>query len=86
MTLTLRGGKQKKLSTDRWEGVKGGWHTFLSLAAQGICPGGQAYAHRVFVRIGLQMFERLVHRDPEFASSEESKLLVESRNGVNIPI
>ena len=71
---------------ERWEGMKTGWHYIPFSGGPRICPGQQltlAECAYVLARL-MQRFESMENRDPEMAFIEQSRLTVESRNGVKV--
>ena len=71
---------------ERWENMKLGWHYIPFSGGPRICPGQQlALTESAYVLARLlQTFERIENRDPEMAYIEQSRLTMESRNGVKV--
>ena len=71
---------------ERWEHMKLGWHYTPFSGGPRICPGQQlALTESAYVLARLlQTFESIENKDPEFAYIEQSRLTVESRNGVKV--
>ncbi|MCJ1251528.1 hypothetical protein MMC30_008763 [Trapelia coarctata] len=71
---------------ERWDGFEPGWHYIPFSGGPRICPGQQiALTETAYVLVRLlQEFKDIENRDPEIAFIEESRLIVESRNGVMV--
>ena len=71
---------------ERWESMRTGWHYIPFSGGPRICPGQQiALIECAYVLARLvQRFERIENRDPEMTFIEQSRLTVESRNGVKV--
>lgn len=73
---------------ERWETLKQGWHFIPFSGGPRICPGQQiALTESAYVLARLmQKFEAMENRDPETAFIEQSRLTIESRNGVKVAL
>ncbi|KAI9815253.1 MAG: hypothetical protein M1827_002733 [Pycnora praestabilis] len=73
---------------ERWEDMKTGWHYIPFSGGPRICPGQQiALTECAYVLVRLmQNFRAMENRDPEMAFIEQSRLTVESRNGVKVAL
>ena len=71
---------------ERWEDMKFGWHYIPFSGGPRVCPGQQlALAECAYVLCRLlQKFERIENRDLELEYVEQSRLTMESRNGVKV--
>ena len=71
---------------ERWERMKLGWHYIPFSGGPRICPGQQlALTESAYVLYRLlQRFEKIENRDPEVGYVEQSRLTIESRNGVKV--
>ena len=80
------GEDAEEFRPERWDGFEPGWHYIPFSGGPRICPGQQlALTETAYVLIRLlQEFRDIENRDPEMAFIEESRLTVESRNGVMV--
>jgi cytochrome P450 len=69
---------------ERWEGFESGGHYIPFSAGPRVCPGQQlTLTETAYVLVKLlRAYRDIVNRDPEMVFVEESRLTVESRNGV----
>ena len=80
------GDDANEFRPERWEDMKTGWHYIPFSGGPRVCPGQQlTLAECAYVLASLlQRFETMENRDPEMAFVEQSRLTVESRNGVKV--
>lgn len=84
----LWGEDAEDFRPERWENMKPGWHYIPFSGGPRVCPGQQiALTQCAYVLLRLvQNFENIENRDTEVAFVEQSRLTVESRNGVKIAL
>ena len=71
---------------ERWERFEPGWHYIPFSGGPRICPGHQiALTETAYVLVKLlQKFQGIENRDSEMEYIEQSRLTIESRNGVQV--
>ena len=73
---------------ERWEDLKPGWQYIPFSGGPRVCPGQQiALTETAYVLVRLlQKFESIENRDPVLDFVEQSRLTIESRNGVKVAL
>ena len=73
---------------ERWEDLKPGWQYIPFSGGPRVCPGQQlALTETAYVLARLlQEFESIENRDPVMEFVEQSRLTIESRNGVKVAL
>ena len=84
----LWGEDADEFRPERWENFKPSWQYIPFSGGPRVCPSQQiALTETAYVLARLlQEFESIENRDPEIDFIEQSRLTVESRNGVKIAL